>query len=561
MPYIPADITDLTKDSAGGALQYSGRVPRDAQMKQSFCFTFDGVNDRIDQGATALGLPGSGNWEVSLRLRLNNVNKQQYIFTQSLNVTNNNRTTMYVSSGNKLVLFLGNGAGYATQTITGSATLAVSTWYHIRFVKTGAQYQILLDGVADATFNDTDANRPVLTSGTIGNIWGAWSSNATNYTGATLQLFLDGSVCGRSLSGSAVPRQLPDSEGDGSGNGGYVWNMLNTTGNTFNNAVTNGQDSNWSVKQDIFHYLPVNGLTRSLYFDNTWSCRNESTYDHSGNKSVDLEIDFWDGGSTSFSQLFATDNNSPVGARISSGRLRLHARDSGNTAVGRDTLTIVVGTLYQLRVEWREHATNPTTQSSIQVFDRITNDLLWDIQNIDIAISSASNNNGRPIIGTNNTIPANACFRSVISYLKYTVDGVTIEHLEGLPSLTNTGTRSDWVASVGPQKYRYIGKRADGNSGDDKPAKQPGNALNTPHNQIDFVTVENSPDLRNYTIPGNGAVADFALTNSTGHLSRRRRGPYAFAIEQPAHSFRLTGSNTFGLRRTGRHQFSGNRIR
>ena len=136
--------------------------------------TFDGINDRITLQNT--NISATGNWTISSWFNLSTLNLDlvngaaAVLYSQYLPIPGNGRFLLLVRNDgtitNKFQLFLGSGAGYSNQTITGTTTAQINTTYNLVAIRNGSVFSLYLNGNLEASVDLTGTNISLLQSTT-----------------------------------------------------------------------------------------------------------------------------------------------------------------------------------------------------------------------------------------------------------------------------------------------------------------------------------------------------------------------------------------------------------
>ena len=136
---------------------------------------FDGTGDYLIPSSSTTNLQafGTGDFTIEFWFYSNNSGSQQMLYDSRPASTNGNYITLYKSSSNVLELYVNS----ATR-ITGTATIAANTWYHVALSRTGGGTKLYVNGnQTGSTYADTTnylnaSNRPVIAAdgATLGNI-------------------------------------------------------------------------------------------------------------------------------------------------------------------------------------------------------------------------------------------------------------------------------------------------------------------------------------------------------------------------------------------------------
>jgi hypothetical protein len=137
--------------------------------------SFDGTGDYLIPSSSTTNLQafGTGDFTIEFWFYSNNSGSQQMLYDSRPASTNGNYISLYKSSSNVLELYVNS----ATR-ITGTATIAANTWYHVALSRTGGGTKLYVNGnQTGSTYADTTnylnaSNRPVIASdgATLGNI-------------------------------------------------------------------------------------------------------------------------------------------------------------------------------------------------------------------------------------------------------------------------------------------------------------------------------------------------------------------------------------------------------
>jgi hypothetical protein len=244
-------ILNGTTSAAGDTLQFSGPVPMNAQAEEANCFTFDGTDDYIAMDlndvagpelvtngtfATDTDWTKGGGWTISggaANFTATGVSSTTSQLSSSL-IPGKSYLCTYTltrSAGNLSISFSGG------TTVNGTLRSATGTYTEILVAVTGNN---LIRFTAGTTF-----------TGTLDNISVKELPTLTNQGTSVISYRSDGlGITG--TAGTAYDIRLGDvgwipcSEGSG----GEVSDVLTDT----IYQIMNGQASNWTTKQDTFHY-------------------------------------------------------------------------------------------------------------------------------------------------------------------------------------------------------------------------------------------------------------------------------------------------------------------
>ena len=168
--------------------------------------SFDGSNDRITIANPILS--STGNWTISSWCNFSSFNidlgtsSVAHLYTQYIADTGNGRIVFrIVNDGsiiNKLSLFLGSGATYSSQVITGTTTINTNTFYNFVSTRNGNIFTTYINGVLEASSTLTGINITILQS--TPEIGGTISANFGFLTGKIYAT----SIYNRALSASEI---------------------------------------------------------------------------------------------------------------------------------------------------------------------------------------------------------------------------------------------------------------------------------------------------------------------------------------------------------------------
>ena len=131
--FVPRNESNVNFDAYGQPLFYKNRVKYNAELRQSNCLTFDGIDDRITLLDSVDYDFGTGNFTIDFWINAttwaSSGGTDRGIFDASSGLSN---YEIYVNSA-------GNNVGFSTGTTNSVPTTALptNTWHHIAFVRTG----------------------------------------------------------------------------------------------------------------------------------------------------------------------------------------------------------------------------------------------------------------------------------------------------------------------------------------------------------------------------------------------------------------------------------------
>lgn len=140
---IPQNSRIPTQDVLGSVLQVTGPAPRNAKLIDSFCGTFDGVDDR---GATATNPTIAGAFTLAAWVYWGGAANKAIAGRYAGAGTG---YLLYVGSGGVLQLYTANG----TPTFASGQTIPSNTWVHVAGRWDGTSIRIYLNGVGQAGTN------------------------------------------------------------------------------------------------------------------------------------------------------------------------------------------------------------------------------------------------------------------------------------------------------------------------------------------------------------------------------------------------------------------------
>ena len=108
---------------------------------------FDGTTDSITIPSTSAFAFGTGDWTVEMFVNFTSLSGQQTLVGDTYGGTAG--WYLYKQSNNRL------GVYYSSIIADGTATIEADRWYHLAFVRHNGITSIFIDGVMDATGEDT----------------------------------------------------------------------------------------------------------------------------------------------------------------------------------------------------------------------------------------------------------------------------------------------------------------------------------------------------------------------------------------------------------------------
>lgn len=252
----PAKPSDLTKDSyAGSSVQHAGLCPKQGQLVNSSCGTFDG-NDYVD---TPLGFDDWTQVSCSAWVRLTNAASYPMVFGTG---TANQGFELKMNQSNRQPQFTIKAGAWANATTTERVVL--DTWHHVAGTYDGSKIKLYLDNqlVAEAAADNLNFSHPTQTVN-IG------ARPAFYWYGQ----IMDARVYDRGLS-SAEVADIYAGNGTNTNLQGH-WPFTETgrdivhdvSGNGKHGTATNISEENfWGTKQDRFHHNVEKGCDVVCHF-------------------------------------------------------------------------------------------------------------------------------------------------------------------------------------------------------------------------------------------------------------------------------------------------------
>lgn len=228
---IPCDESDTGNDVQGNPLGYAGRVKYDAQLVESHCGTFDGVNDVVDLGVSAQNVN-----EIDLYLKIDTSETHIMLVASA--------TFQLYWNGGKFYLYSGSAIGNCAYTLE-------DKFVHIHVIlNDGSNSKITVDGVELGSFSAVpslpDVDLYLMGHNTSP---GTWAGNAQVYrsilkddNGDAIQdlVFSEGS-------GTTIHDISVDGNGGPNGNHGKATNIT--------------ESSFWGSTQDKVHWNLTKGFS------------------------------------------------------------------------------------------------------------------------------------------------------------------------------------------------------------------------------------------------------------------------------------------------------------
>jgi hypothetical protein len=156
--------TDLSGNGNTGTLQGAGYSGVNGGT-----LTFDGSDDRIT--VTNPLLSSGGNWTISSWFNLSalaTLNIDSNFYSQYIAVAGNGRLILMLRNDgtvvNKFQLFLGSGSGYSNQSITGTTTAQINTFYNLVAIRNGSTFSLYLNNILEVSNNLIGVNVSILQS-------------------------------------------------------------------------------------------------------------------------------------------------------------------------------------------------------------------------------------------------------------------------------------------------------------------------------------------------------------------------------------------------------------
>lgn len=328
LAFVPRDESNVTQDVLGNPLGFSGKVPRNAQLKAANCISLDGVNDYVQApvlGSTTL------------------VNKLFLRFRPNAEITTTSSSQYLVGTTSFFGLVLGATTGLLTNetiTIATNASHRVGVlntnisadWHTLEIRWNGSNYDIYLDGEQQAV---TSVGTPARLDAQNFRL-GRRGTGSDYYNGliADVQVYDDN---------DELIRYHPFSEGAGT-------TCYDVSDNMSHSSLVNGVA--WST-QDVFHWNYGKGHSRYMYFDGVNDYIGVGTDIFNSHTQGYVEASILTGSSLNSQVIFsagsATNFTAIFYLVIEGSNLRIF--HNGNSQVIRGNTTLTTNTHYKVRFE------------------------------------------------------------------------------------------------------------------------------------------------------------------------------------------------------------------
>lgn len=222
---VPRDESDTANDVTGSALDYTGVCPRNAQLIDSFCLTFDGVDDyyvaglsnqavtrvamRLRTTSSAIMRPIGCNANAGWGVQLNPTAGQLRIVSNS--VFSDSTTGLSINDGN---------------------------WHSIIIENDGSNLLVSVDGVA--VIDQAGYNQPFLDVQPIGIGSGTGTSWSQGFSGQLCDIKI--------YTSSGLVAHYPLAEGSGTAT------VYDASGNGNHGTMSGFASTCWDNKQDVYHH-------------------------------------------------------------------------------------------------------------------------------------------------------------------------------------------------------------------------------------------------------------------------------------------------------------------
>ena len=273
--FIPRDESNTAFDVAGNALQFTGRVPYNAQAEQSNCIELNGATQNgIIEASGDFNI--EDNLSIFLRAKATNVNLtgNNYLFGKYDSGFDERAWAILLTPNETVALNLGNAAGAFSGRVESTSAIAVEQWHSYAMTFSGGTVKLYVDGLPVSTSStgtiptslnlaNTDVSvGSVLSSGNI--------AGTTSFGGQLANIRVFNTVI---LSDSDV-LALHNGTEPSSGHSTLNLPISEGTGSVSHDVTEHGNDCNWLnaptwAKQDNYPYNLVNGCSKHLWFNST----------------------------------------------------------------------------------------------------------------------------------------------------------------------------------------------------------------------------------------------------------------------------------------------------
>jgi len=387
--YFSQNKSNITKDVLGDDLQYNGKSPMDAKLKNSNCGTLDGIDDYVDFGDSDLLSFGDGvidsPFSFIAKIKVDNFTSNNPIFEKSIDNITDPEYSLIIDTSGLVVISLFNTVTNTGNNIRKKTVSSINTdvWYIIAATYDGSNLSsginIYIDGILQE-FTDTSSGTYI----SMNNRSGPLKMGAA-FLNTVFESHFDGSLA----MGHIYNRELNITEinsiilgeditqgkifdvnfSEGSGNIIYDRSSNNIHGNIIDTDL----NLFWGTTQDFYHFNLQQSHNHYMYFDGVDDYVDFGKVNNTGNINfldVEIKLSINDdgnyepafsryGGATDIGWVIGKDNNNKAYAQVSnngevSGQISLSGTTSindGNTHVLRVILINEIFTLYVDGVE------------------------------------------------------------------------------------------------------------------------------------------------------------------------------------------------------------------
>ncbi len=285
------------------SLTYAGQVPRNAQLVESFCGTFDGVDDYIATYTTGDALDISDNLSIFIRATNDNASvaaDEVIIAKHDATLDEESWRLFFDSATDKLTLELGDSAGDNQGTWQAGDSVNQDTISSVGFTFDGGTVALYTDGL-HATGSLVGGTIPStlysslsavtiganLDNGAVAEEWEGILYDARIYdttiltSGEMLYLHTQGASGDDPGTGNLVAH-WPISEGAGE----IIYDTINNNNALVLNATTTPGAGFWATTQNEYHHSITKGFDRAYFND----IGGATDYIDCGNGDGELDI-------------------------------------------------------------------------------------------------------------------------------------------------------------------------------------------------------------------------------------------------------------------------------